>query len=173
MCTIFTPWIFILVLECGVNFSKYFEWKDGIQCQNSILTKISHVRFLKICQNWFLTLDSIFPFKIIGKSYPMFNKIMLAQKSYRKRPTTLSLKKCTKSMRHFHAQIDRTFRQVDRTYRHVNNKILGSKNRKFSESLYWRVGPWCPVFKEWPNIAIIATARFGTFRPQANIQRFL
>jgi hypothetical protein len=34
-----------------VNFSKHFEWKDGIHCQKSILTKISHVRFLKIGQN--------------------------------------------------------------------------------------------------------------------------
>ena len=36
--------------ERGIHFSKYFDWKDGIHCQKSILTKISQVRFLKICQ---------------------------------------------------------------------------------------------------------------------------
>jgi len=46
------------------------------------------------------------------------------KKSSRKWPATLILKKRTKSVRHFQAQIDRTFRQVDRTYRHVNNALI-------------------------------------------------
>jgi len=41
-------------LFCTLKFVikkfAYFEWKDRIHCQKSLLTKISHVRFFKIGQ---------------------------------------------------------------------------------------------------------------------------
>ena len=73
-------------MMCGVTFSKYFEWEDGIQCQKSNLTKFSPVRFLKFGQIQFLTLDSISPVKTLGKIHPRSTTFKLAQKSCRKRP---------------------------------------------------------------------------------------
>ena len=68
---------------CGVTFTKYFEWEDGIQCQKSNLTKFSPVRFLKFGQIQLLTLDSVSPVKLLGKIPPRFKTFKLAQKSSR------------------------------------------------------------------------------------------
>ena len=65
---------------CGVTFSKYFEWEDGIQCQKSNLTKFSPVRFLKFGQIQLLTLDSVSPVKLLGKIPPKLKTFKLAQK---------------------------------------------------------------------------------------------
>ena len=96
-------WILFFNMMCGVTFSQYFEWEDGIKCQKSNLTKFSPVRCLKFGQIKFLTLDSISPVKTLGKIHPRSTTFKLAQKCCRKRPAAQISKTVHKEWAQFNA----------------------------------------------------------------------